>query len=262
MMMHSRNAIQKFRIDHLEVRVYSGKEEMGAAAAEFTAGQLHSVLTEKEHANLMLATGASQFSFLEAFKCIDSVDWSKIITFHLDEYIGLGPDHPASFRNYLHERIIDEVQPKQAYFLKGDAKDIPKEIKRYEKLLKDHPIDVACIGIGENGHIAFNDPPVADFRDPHRVKIVTLDQKSRQQQVGEGWFNNIEEVPEQALSLTIPAIMESKVISCVVPDSRKAKAVHDALYGPVSTQCPASVLRNHPNATLFLDVNSASELEF
>ena len=248
-------------VDSLAVQVYNTKETMGEAAAEFVAGNIQSVLEEKEQVNLMLATGASQFAFLDAYKRIDFVDWSRITTFHLDEYIGIRSDHKASFRKYLHERIIDEVQPKEAYFLNGDAPDIAEEIKRYEQLLKSNPIDVACIGIGENGHIAFNDPPIADFEDPHLVKVVQLDNKSRQQQVGEGWFDSIDDVPRQALSLTIPAIMQSNVISCVVPDIRKAGAVYDALYGPVSTDCPASILRTHPNAVLFLDRNSASRLK-
>lgn len=249
---------QQLKVDSLAVQVYGTMEIMGEEAAEFVASKIQSVIEEKGHANLMLATGASQFTFLDALRNSDSLDWSKINTFHLDEYIGLSPDHKASFRKYLHERIIDEVQPKEAYFLKGDAVDISQEIERYENLLKRHPIDVACIGIGENGHIAFNDPPIADFEDPQLVKVVELDAKSRQQQVGEGWFGSIKEVPEQALSLTIPAIMESNVISCVVPDSRKVQAVHEALYGPITTDCPASILRTHPNAVLFLDEQSAA----
>lgn len=253
--------VQINEIDSITVRVYDSTEMMGKAAAKYVAQHIESGIEKKGHVNLMLATGASQFSFLDALKNIDSLDWSKIITFHLDEYIGLSPNHRASFRKYLHDRIIDEVQPKAAYFLNGNVKDINKEIERYENLLKSHPIDIACIGIGENGHIAFNDPPIADFEDPKLVKIVELDYRSRQQQVGEGWFDSIEEVPKEALSLTIPAIMESKVISCVVPDSRKAQAVHDALYGPINTDCPASILRTHPNTVLFLDENSASELK-
>lgn len=253
--------IREAGIDSLKIRAYETAEKMGEAAADFTAQHIQSVITEKGHVNLMLATGASQFTFLDALKNIDSVDWSKITTFHLDEYIGISSDHKASFRKYLHERIIDEVNPREAYFLEGDADDIPGEIKRYEALLQEHPIDIACIGIGENGHIAFNDPPIADFDDPKLVKVVELDEKSRQQQVGEGWFDSIEDVPRQALSLTIPAIMNSRVISCVVPDSRKAGAVNNALYGPISTDCPASILRTHSNAVLFLDRHSAAGLK-
>ena len=259
--MFQKHKVQETDIDSLTVQAYKTAEEMGKAAAKFVADNIQTALDEKGNVNLMLATGASQFTFLDALKNIDSLDWSKITTFHLDEYIGISSDHKASFRKYLHERIIDEVQPKEAYFLNGDVDDISEEVERYEDLLKNHPIDIACIGIGENGHIAFNDPPIADFEDPHLVKVVELDDKSREQQVGEGWFDSIEDVPTQALSLTIPAIMQSNVISCVVPDSRKAGAVHNALYGPISTDCPASVLRTHPNAVLFLDTQSASRLK-
>lgn len=259
--MTTRNPVRTTKIDSLSVEAYDSKQSMGQAAARFVADHIQKVLGKKDHVNLMLATGASQFAFLDAFKNIDTIDWSKIRTFHLDEYIGLNPDHKASFRKYLHDRIIDDVQPKEAYFLEGDADDIDKEIERYENLLKKYPTDIACIGIGENGHIAFNDPPIADFDDPQLVKIVELDNKSRRQQVGEGWFDTIEDVPKEALSLTVPAIMASDVISCVVPDSRKAQAVHDTLYGPVTTDCPASILRTHENAVLFLDKNSAAGLK-
>jgi len=259
--MKKKSLLKATTIDKLKVEVYESSASLGKAAANRVADRLENIIAQDGHANLLLATGASQFDFLEAFRNLDWVKWSAVTTFHLDEYIGIGPDHPASFRKYLHDRIIDTVQPGESYFLKGDANDIESEIRRYEQLLKDHPIDIACIGIGENGHLAFNDPPVADFEDPRLVKVVELDQKSRQQQVDEGWFSGLGEVPERALSLTIPAIMQSKMISCVVPDERKAEAVSEALYGPVSEDCPASVLRTHRGATLFLDRNSASRLE-
>ncbi|MDR8390064.1 glucosamine-6-phosphate deaminase [Aliifodinibius sp. S!AR15-10] len=249
------------KVDSLAIKVYRDDTSMGRAAASFVADQIAKVLERKEFLNLMLATGASQFSFLEAFKKNKDIEWSRIRTFHLDEYIGLSLTHKASFRKYLQDRIIDDVQPKEAFFLQGDTEDIQQEIERYENLLEKYPIDVACIGIGENGHIAFNDPPIADFEDPKMVKVVELDEQSRRQQVGEGWFNGIDDVPTQALSLTIPAIMASGVISCVVPDRRKAQAVHNALYGPISTDCPASILRTHDNAVLFLDEASAEGLK-
>lgn len=253
--------VRKINIDALDVQVYDTPVVMGKAAAELVAQKLQTVLNKSGHANLLLATGASQFEFLKALKNISELDWSKITTFHLDEYVGLSPDHPASFRKYLHDRIIDKVQPGKAYFLNGNADSIQIEINRYEKLLKSHPVDVACIGIGENGHLAFNDPPVADFEDPDLVKVVELDKKSRQQQVDEGWFDSIGEVPRQALTLTIPAIMQSDVISCVVPDRRKAEAVFNTLNDSVSTDCPATILRTHPGAMLFLDKQSASKLD-
>ena len=207
-----------------------------------------------------LATGASQFTFIDAFKKDTSLDWSCISVFHLDDYKGMPEDHPASFRRYLRERILDEVKPGAVYFLEGDAKDVDRELERYEELLRSHPIDVACIGIGENGHIAFNDPHVADFEDRYWVKIVELDEDCRRQQYGEGWFESLDDVPRSALTLTIPAILGSKTISCAVPDSRKANAVYNTLYGPISTDCPASILRTHSDATLFLDGFSSSKL--
>ena len=169
--------------------------------------------------------------------------------------------HPASFRKYLKERILDEVAPKKIFYLNGDAENLDQVMQAYEDELKKHPIDVACIGIGENGHIAFNDPPVADFNDPKWVKLVELDEPCRKQQFGEGWFPTMDDVPTEALSLTIPAILHSKVISCVVPDERKAEAVYNTLYSEISTACPATVLRKHPYTKLFLDKASATKLK-
>jgi glucosamine-6-phosphate deaminase len=161
----------------------------------------------------------------------------------------------------LKERILAHVDPKKVFFLNGDAKDLEKEMNDYAEQLKKHPIDIACIGIGENGHIAFNDPPVADFNDLKLVKVVDLDEDCRKQQLGEGWFTTFDDVPTQALSLTIPAIMNCKTISCVVPDERKANAVRDTLYDEINTKCPATILRTHPDTRLFLDKASASKIE-
>lgn len=249
-------SLRTFKIDQLTVKIFATAVEIGAAAAEFVTDRMTAAIKMRGYAHLILATGASQFTFLDDLKT-QRLDWSKITVFHLDEYLGMSDRHPASFRRYLRERILDEVKPKEIYFLNGDAENIDEEIIRYETLLRAHPIDVACIGIGENGHIAFNDPPVADFNDPRLVKIVALDDACLVQQFGEGWFASLEAVPRQAVTLTIPAIMHSRVISCVVPDARKATAVHQTLYGPVATQCPASILRRHANATLFLDQAAA-----
>jgi len=250
---------KSFTIDDLKIHVYKTKKAMGKSAAAFTTSTIKNALEQKGAATLILATGASQFEFLQTLKTSD-LDWSRITVFHLDEYKDMSIEHPASFRKYLKERILNEVEPAQTFFLQGDAKDIDAEVSRYEKLLKQYEIDIACIGIGENGHIAFNDPPVADFNDPKLVKVVKLDQACRQQQLGEGWFPTLDDVPTHALSLTIPAIMRSTTISCVVPDERKSQAVHDALYGPVSTDCPASILRTHKNAVLWLDENAAKQI--
>jgi glucosamine-6-phosphate deaminase len=250
---------KSFQKDKLRVEIFENAEAMGKAAALRVAGILNSAVTEKGRANLILATGASQFQFLRYLQQRE-IDWQRITVFHLDEYLGLPVSHPASFRKYLKERILEKVQPGRVYYLKGDAHDTDAEVARYENLLKANPVDVACIGIGENGHIAFNDPPVADFNDPKLVKVVELDEACRRQQLGEGWFPAFEDVPTHALSLTIPAIMGCKAISCVVPDERKAQAVYNTLNAEISTACPASVLRTHPDARLYLDKGSASKL--
>ena len=246
-------------IENLQISIYDEPIEMGKAAADFVEEKLNNAIDLKGSANLILATGASQFSFLKALK-EKNIDWKKITVFHLDEYRGISDTHPASFRKYLRERILDDVAPKKIYFLNGDADDVEKEMDEYAEVLKKHPIDIACIGIGENGHIAFNDPPVADFNDPKLVKLVTLDKACRNQQLGEGWFPTFEDVPEQALTLTITAIMGCKAISCVVPDERKAEAVYNTLYGEISTTCPGTILRTHLETKLFLDKGSASQI--
>jgi len=251
--------MKSLQIDKLNIAIYEQKSEMALAAAEHVAAIMTAAIREKGAANVILATGASQFEFVEYLKTMP-LEWSAITVFHLDEYKGMAISHPASFRKYLKERILDHVQPARVYYLEGDAADIEAETRRYEELLRKHDIAVACIGIGENGHIAFNDPPVADFADPRLVKVVELDEACRRQQLGEGWFPTLADVPTHALSLTIPAIMRCQAISCVVPDQRKAEAVYKALYGPVATSCPASILRQHANTTLFLEPASASRL--
>ena len=248
---------KSFQIENLSVKIYGQTKEMGAAAADYVTRKLKDAIEKKGRANLILATGASQFSFLEALQTKE-IDWGKITVFHLDEYKGISESHPASFRKYLKERILNKVAPKKIYFLNGDAANLQLEIKNYEEALQAHPIDIACIGIGENGHIAFNDPAVADFKDPKLVKVVELDEACRNQQLGEGWFPTFADVPKEAVTLTITAIMNCKAISCVVPDERKAQAVYNSLYGDISTSCPASILRTHPETVLFLDKASAS----
>lgn len=248
---------KSFRIENLSIEIYGQSKEMGAAAADYVTRKLNDAIVKKGGANLILATGASQFSFLEALQTKE-IDWGRITVFHLDEYKGISESHPASFRKYLKERILNKVAPKKIYFLNGDAANLQLEIKNYEEALQAHPIDIACIGIGENGHIAFNDPAVADFQDPKLVKVVELDEACRNQQLGEGWFPSFDDVPKEAVTLTITAIMNCKAISCVVPDERKSQAVYNSLYGDISTSCPASILRTHPETVLFLDKASAS----
>jgi glucosamine-6-phosphate deaminase len=251
---------KSFQIDNLSVQIYGQTKEMGAAAADYVQEKLSAAIRDRGMANLILATGASQFAFLEALQN-KLIDWGKITVFHLDEYKGISEAHPASFRRYLKERILDKVAPKKIYFLNGDAADLQLEIKNYDNALQAHPIDIACIGIGENGHIAFNDPAVADFKDPKLVKVVELDEACRNQQLGEGWFPTYADVPKEAVTLTITAIMNCRAISCVVPDKRKAQAVYNSLYGEIATSCPASILRTHPETVLFLDRESASMIK-
>lgn len=258
-MTNMKKPVKAFQKDLLNVRIYTDKIQMGKAAADYVTEKLDQAIQQKGKANLILATGASQFTFLDALKT-RKINWEKITVFHLDEYKDLSVQHPASFRKYLKERILDQVKPGKVYLINGDAANLNEEIEAYEKLLREHPVDVACIGIGENGHIAFNDPPVADFNDPRWVKVVRLDHGCRMQQLGEGWFATLDDVPKEAVSLTITAIMNCKTISCVVPDERKAEAVYHTLHSEITTACPATILRKHPNTILFLDKPAASKL--
>lgn len=251
--------ITEFQKENLNVKVYQENEEMASVAADFVTEQLNLAIREKGSANLIVGTGGSQLSFFK-YLLRQNIEWGKINLFHLDEYKGMPETHPASFRRFLKDRILVKVKPKEVFFLDGDAPDTEAEMLRYETLLKENPVDVACIGIGENGHIAFNDPPVADFNDPKLVKVVQLDEACRKQQLGEGWFPTLEDVPKEAITLTVTAIMNCKTISCVVPDQRKAQAVYNALTGEITTECPATILRKHPNATLFLEPSSAQKL--
>jgi len=251
---------RQMNVDQLRVKIYPTNIEMGQAAADFVEQTLVSLIDRKGEANIIIATGASQFTFYQALKEKQSIMWSEVSVFHLDEYVGMTDQHPASFRKYLKDRILDFVLPGKVYFLQGDAYNLETESKRYEELLKKVEIDLACIGIGENGHIAFNDPPVADFSDRKLVKVVKLDEACRLQQLGEGWFSTLNDVPTHAITLTVPGIMRANKICCVVPDERKANAINQALYGAISEKCPASILRKHADCTLFLDRSSASKI--
>ena len=243
-----------------EVRILETKEEMRKAAAERAAGILKKAIKEKNEAAFVAATGASQFEFLEALTNVTSVDWSRTIMFHLDEYIGIPESHPASFRKYLKERLIVKVHPGLVYLVNGDARDAQLECERLNRIISKKEIDVSFMGIGENGHLAFNDPP-ADFNTEKPYIVVELDEACRRQQLGEGWFESFDEVPRRAISMSIKQIMKSKNIICTVPDTRKAQAVKDCLEGNISPYHPASILRKHNNAFLFLDRNSAKLLE-
>jgi len=251
---------KSFQVDALPVRIYPRASEMAQDAANLARDYLQEVLARQGSAAVILATGNSQIEFLHALIALGGVDWSRITCFHMDEYLGIPAGHGASFQRYMRERVESRVSPRQFHYLSGDAWLPLDECERYAGLLAAQPIDLCCLGIGENGHLAFNDPPVANFDDPHKVKLVRLDVASRQQQVNEGHFPNLEAVPQYAFTLTIPQLCSAKRMFCIAPEKRKAKAVKAALAGPIDTTCPASFLRRQPQATLFLDVDSASLL--
>jgi len=244
----------------VKIKVFKTKHNMGKAAAEEAAKILVDAIKEKGEATFIAATGASQFEFLENLTSISSIDWSKTTMFHLDEYVGLPETHPASFRKYLKERLINKVHPGNVYLIKGDAKNPELECKLLGRIIKQKEIDVAFVGIGENGHLAFNDPP-ADFYTEDPYLLVKLDEDCRRQQLGEGWFKSLDEIPRQAISMSIKQIMKSKNIICTVPDRRKAQAVKDCLEGDITPDNPASILRNHESVFLFLDKDSTKLLK-
>ena len=245
-------------VDNLHITVYDDKNLLGEAGAELASQHINEAIEAKGHAVIVLATGASQFEFLDHLSG-QVLKWARVEAFHLDEYVGLPATHPASFRRYLQERLLNKVDIRTFHAIIGDADDVQAECDRLDTLYRNKEIDVAFVGIGENGHLAFNDPP-ATFNDRVMYKIVQLDTACRRQQMGEGWFKSLDDVPEQAISMTIPGIMRAKTIICSVPDLRKAQAVYNTLKGKISGEYPASILRRHPRAYLLLDPNSASKL--
>jgi glucosamine-6-phosphate deaminase len=243
----------------MEIIIINTVSELGKAAGTKAATLIRQAITEKNSANIILATGTSQLETLNQLVSEQDIDWSKVVMFHLDEYIGLPITSKASFRKYLKERFIAKLPSlKAAYLINGES-DATKECVRLGELIKKHPIDVALVGIGENGHLAFNDPP-ADFETEEPYIIVELDEACRRQQLGEGWFNTLEDVPKQAISMSIKQIMKSNHIICCVPDSRKAIAVKNTLEHEVSNIYPASILQLHRDCTIYLDQSSASLL--
>ena len=252
--------LRSFVADALPVRVYPTLVEMAQGAAVEAHRTLAEALKARGRARVILACAASQVRFLRVLTGLRGVDWSRVTLFHMDEYLGVRSDHPASFRKFVRDHVLARVTPQVFHELTGDAAEPRAECARYARLLGEEPVDLCCLGIGEKGHVAFNDPPVADFADPLRVKIVALDEACRRQQVGEGAFPDFASVPTQALTLTVPALCAARRMICVVPESRKAQAVHDALRGPLATSCPASVLRQQAHCTLFLDADSAALL--
>jgi glucosamine-6-phosphate deaminase len=243
----------------MKVELFDSKREMGEAAARDAAEMIRAAIAERDEARVVAATGASQFDFLDALAREEGIDWGKVTFFHLDEYVGLPESHPASFRKYLRERLDERVRPGTFHFIDGEAPDPREECRRLGELISQSEIDVAFVGIGENGHLAFNDPP-ADFNTEEPYLVVDLDEACRRQQVGEGWFRGIDEVPRQAISMSIRQILKARRCICVVPDRRKAEAVRDCLELELNPLRPASALRLHEDATLYLDRESASLL--
>lgn len=243
----------------MKISISTTPAALGAQAGKAAAQLIKETLATRGAANIILATGTSQFETIKELLSSPGIDWSNVTMFHLDEYIGLPITHPASFRKYLKERFISKVPTlKAAYLINGEG-DPKKECDRLGKLIKESPIDVALVGIGENGHLAFNDPP-ANFDTEEPYIVVELDEACRNQQLGEGWFKSMDEVPRQAISMSVKQILKSKNIICSVPDQRKAVAVKNSMEQPVSNMFPATALQLHPNCTCYLDVYSASLL--
>jgi glucosamine-6-phosphate deaminase len=240
------------------IKVFGDSLELGRSAADTAAAVLREAILKHGWARIIAATGASQFSFLRELTALPKIDWARVEMFHLDEYVGLPVTHPASFRKYLLERLIKPAGIERYHLLDGDD-DVTAVCQRIGAELNTAPIDVAFVGIGENGHLAFNDPP-ANFTTEKPYLIVNLDEGCRRQQVGEGWFKNLSEVPKQAISMSIRQILKARKILCIVPDQRKAQAVKACLEHEMSPAIPASILRTHPDVTLYLDTNSSSLL--
>ena len=252
--------IRELQIDSLPVRVYASEEELGRGAAAVMAAALRAAIDERGDANVILATGNSQLAFLRALRADDEVDWSRVRVFHMDEYVGIDPDHRASFPRFLREHLLEHVDVKEFFPMAGDPDAVDIICREYEQQLRRYPADAVALGWGENGHLAFNDPPYADFDDPLWVKPVQLDEVSRKQQHGEGHFDTLDEVPTHAITLTIPALLAAKRVLCIVPEARKAAAVRACLHESVSEDRPGSILRQVRHATLYLDPESAASL--
>ena len=250
-------SLSETKVDLLPVSVYVTNDAVGHAAAQEARTVIQGALRARGEANVILATGNSQLTFLAALRGMSGVEWPRVSVFHMDEYIGLDPGHPASFPRFLQRHFLDYVAVRAFFPVAGHAADPQKACGEYEALLRAHPADLCALGIGENGHLAFNDPPFADFQDPVWVKIVGLDAASRRQQVGEGHFASLAEVPTRAITLTIPALLAARRVLAIVPEARKAEAVRRTLFGPIDTACPATILRQTPHAHLFLDSDSA-----
>jgi len=253
--------VQSFQVENLKIEVYPSRRDAGMAAAEAAAKELGALGQARESIGVIFATGASQLETLRALVATPRVPWGSIRGFHMDEYVGIAPDHGASFRRYMREELTRQVPIHSFFEVDGTAPNPEEFCLEYANALRAADPQLCLLGIGENGHLAFNDPPVADFNDPLDMKIVALDDACKQQQVAEGWFQSTTEVPARAMTLTIPALLRVPKLIVSVPGPRKAAIVNRALHEPISTACPATILRTHPDATVYLDAESAAELK-
>lgn len=253
--------IIRFQASSLDVEIHPDSQQAGQAAAQAASQWLRSLADKRESIGVVFATGASQLDTLRAIVAGSLLPWNKIDGFHLDEYVGLDENHPASFRRYLRERLTEQVAMRSFREIDGGTSDPEALCRDYAEALAKADPQLCLLGIGENGHLAFNDPQEADFHDPRAMKVVTLDRECREQQSAEGWFRSLSEVPERALTVTIPTMLRIPRLIVTVPGTRKAHIVYRSLSEPISTRCPATILRTHPNATLYLDRESAAELE-
>lgn len=256
--------LKQLQAGSLKIEIYSSPQAAGKAAARAAAANLRDLATHKSLIGVIFATGASQLETLGALTAMNDVPWEQVVGFHMDEYLGIAPDHPASFRCYLRDHLTRRASLREFHEINGtssESSDSAKTCAEYTKLLRAQSPRLCLLGIGENGHLAFNDPGEANFGDPFDVKVVTLDRTCRQQQVEEGWFPNLEGVPGQAITLTVPALMRVPKLIISVPGRRKASIINRTLKEPISTACPATILRSHPDATVYLDEESAAQIE-
>jgi glucosamine-6-phosphate deaminase len=256
----SAKPIYETQVEQLPVSVFQTNEDLGTTAAYDASQIIQAAVHEKGVANIIIATGNSQLTFLSALRRDNQIPWDNVNVFHMDEYIGIDSAHPASFPLFLRKHLLDYVHVRNFYPVSGRANEIEATIAEYARLLRAYPADLCALGYGENGHLAFNDPPFADFKDPVLAKVVRLAEASRRQQVGEGHFAALSDVPTQALTLTIPALLAAQAMLCIVPEARKAPAVHAALLGPLTEDCPASRLRSAEHCRLYLDSDSAAQV--
>ena len=252
--------LEQYKRDQLTIKKYTTRQEMGAAAAADAEKVIAEIIAEKGYINMIFAAAPSQNEMLQSLLSSDRIDWSKVNAMHMDEYVGLPEGSDQSFGTYLNSHIFSHKTFKSVHYIRGCAEDTQEECARYSEILQQYPVDVVCLGIGENGHIAFNDPWVAEFEDKKAVKVVQLDEMCRNQQVNDGCFPAIDDVPTHAITLTIPSLLAAKYMFCVVPAATKAEAVKNTVYGPISENCPASIMRTHSAAILYCDADSGKYL--